>query len=47
MRASFDGSTHLVKALLDAGAKTDLQNEVHFVHLDFEFGMEWRKVHIW
>ena len=46
MKASYDGSTHLVKALLNAGAKTDLQNKVHFVHLDFEFDMYWRRVHI-
>jgi len=38
MKASDDGSTHLVKALLNAGAKTDLQNKVKFV--DFEFDME-------
>ena len=38
MIASYYGSTHLVKTLLNAGAKTDLQNKVNFV--DFEFGME-------
>ena len=46
MWATYDGSTHIVKALLNAGAKTDLQSKVHIVHLDFEFGMYWRKVHI-
>ena len=43
MKASYDGSIYLVKTLLNAGAKTDLQNKVHFV--DFEFGME-KRTHI-
>lgn len=47
MRASYDGSTHIVNALLNAGAKTDLQSKVLLVHFDFEIGMYWRQVYIW
>lgn len=32
MKASYDGSAHIAKALLNAGAKTDLQDKVLFGH---------------
>ena len=47
MKASYDGSTVIASALLNAGAKTDLQNEVCLVHLHFNIGTQCRKLDVY
>ena len=47
MKASYDGSTVIASELLNAGAKTDLQNEVRLVHLHFNVGTQCRELDVY